>query len=136
MYNELKNLTLEELQDQWSLAWKQKAPERLGRKMLETSLAYKKRDSETGGLPQNARNHLENLVKNFRQNHKFFDERKTVLRPGTKLLRAYKGKQHTVTVRETGFEYNGEIWSSLSKIANHITGSKWNGWVFFGLKGS
>lgn len=134
MANDLKNLSLEELRNQWTIEWQQTPPERLGRKTLETSLSYKLRETEAGGLPIEVQNHLDKLVKNFRQNPKCFEQRKTVLKPGTQLLRIYKGKQYTVTVKETGFEYNGKIWSSLSKIANHITSSKWNGWVFFGAK--
>ena len=136
MGNDLKKLSLDELRDQWAIVWQKNAPERLGRKMLEISLFYKLHENETGGLPIEMKNHLDKLVKNFRQNPKCFKQRKTVLKPDTQLLRRYKGKQYIVTVKEVGFEYDGEIWSSLSKIANHITGSKWNGWAFFGIKKS
>ena len=131
MANDLKNLSLE---DHWAIAWQHNTQDRLGRKMLETSLCYKLREKETGGLSIEVQNYLNKLVKNFRQNPKCFEQRKTVLKPGTRLIRIYKGRQYRVTVKESGFQYNGEIWNSLSKIANHITGSKWNGWVFFGVK--
>ncbi|MGI8958360.1 MAG: DUF2924 domain-containing protein [Bryobacteraceae bacterium] len=48
--------------------------------------------------------------------------------------RSYQGKQLVVLVLENGFEYNGKIYASLSSIAHHITGTRWNGFHFFGLK--
>jgi len=54
--------------------------------------------------------------------------------PGTVLTRAYKGTQHRVTVREGGFEYEGQLHRSLSSIAKQVTGTAWNGFSFFGLK--
>ena len=50
------------------------------------------------------------------------------------IIREYEGVQHVVTVRADDFEYEGRPYQSLSAIARHITGTRWNGWVFFGLK--
>jgi hypothetical protein len=60
------------------------------------------------------------------------------LRPiaGTKLIREWQGIEHCVTVRTEDFEYLGRPYRSLSSVAREITGTKWNGWVFFGLKAS
>ena len=55
-------------------------------------------------------------------------------KPGTRLVRMHEGRKHSVLVKAEGFEYQGRVYSSLSKIANEITGKHWNGWVFFGLK--
>jgi hypothetical protein len=59
-----------------------------------------------------------------------------VLRPiiGTRLIREWQGIEHCVTVRADDFEYLGRPYKSLSSVAQEITGTKWNGWVFFGLK--
>lgn len=54
--------------------------------------------------------------------------------PGTVLIRQYRGVEHRVTVLPDGFEYNGETYRSLSAVASAITGSHWNGKLFFGLK--
>ena len=54
--------------------------------------------------------------------------------PGTPLLREYDGVQHVVTVRADDFEYEGRSYRSQSAVARHITGTRWNGWVFFGLR--
>jgi hypothetical protein len=52
---------------------------------------------------------------------------------GTLLTREFKGKVHVVKVLEDGFEYDGRPYKSLSKIATEITGTRWNGFVFFNL---
>jgi len=53
---------------------------------------------------------------------------------GTRLLREFQGVEHIVTVTVEGYEYRGRPYKSLSAIARAITGTRWNGWVFFGLK--
>jgi hypothetical protein len=53
---------------------------------------------------------------------------------GTQLIREWNGIEHSVTVRNSDFEYRGRPFKSLSAIAKHITGTQWNGLVFFGLK--
>ncbi len=55
--------------------------------------------------------------------------------PGTKIYREHNGITHEVEVVSDGFEYNGRKWKSLSSIANKITGTKWSGPKFFGLRG-
>ncbi len=52
---------------------------------------------------------------------------------GTELKRAFNGKEHTVRVDEDGFTYKGKPYKSLSAIAKQITGTQWNGFLFFGL---
>ena len=56
------------------------------------------------------------------------------IKSGTKLIREYKSEKHEVTALEKGFEYKGKQYRSLSAIANEITGTQWNGKVFFGVK--
>ena len=56
------------------------------------------------------------------------------LSQGARLVREWKGISHVVTVLPKGFEYQGKTFRSLSGVAFHITGTKWNGKVFFGLK--
>lgn len=54
--------------------------------------------------------------------------------PGTVLVRKYKGRTYRVSVLPGGFEYGGETFTSLSAVAERITGSHWNGFLFFGLR--
>jgi hypothetical protein len=53
---------------------------------------------------------------------------------GTQLIREWRGVEHKVTVLAEGFELEGRRYKSLSAVARAITGTQWNGWVFFGLK--
>ncbi len=53
---------------------------------------------------------------------------------GTRLVREHQGVEHTVTVLQDGYEWQGRPYRSLSAIARAITGTRWNGWAFFGLK--
>jgi hypothetical protein len=53
---------------------------------------------------------------------------------GTRLIREYQGVEHLVTVTRDGFDWQGRPYQSLSAIARAITGTRWNGWLFFGLR--
>ena len=64
-----------------------------------------------------------------------FGDRAGELMPGTVLTRPYKGRTITVTVRDDGFEFEGDVYRSLSAVAKAVTGSHWNGNYFFGVKG-
>jgi len=57
-----------------------------------------------------------------------------VIKPGTRLIRQWQGKSYKVTVANSGFEYDGQWYASLSEIARLITGTRWSGPLFFGLK--
>ncbi|MDD3594592.1 MAG: DUF2924 domain-containing protein [Candidatus Gastranaerophilales bacterium] len=67
------------------------------------------------------------------QNFKIMGEKAVKISTGVKLIREFKGKKHEVISTEKGFEYKGENYRSLSAIANKITGTRWNGKVFFGV---
>ena len=56
------------------------------------------------------------------------------LQPGVRLIREWKGIPHEVTVEDGGYRYDGKLWTSLSEIARHISGTRWNGPKFFGLR--
>ncbi len=60
----------------------------------------------------------------------------TKVRPGTRLVREWRGRTHVVTATESGFDYDGEAYGSLSAIAQRITGAHWSGPRFFGLRPS
>lgn len=128
-----RELSLNELRQIWSRAWGREPHARIGRTMLEKSLEYKAREREGRGLMPEQQTQLEKLARQYKRNPSCFDGN-SPLKIGTRLVRIYEGKKHSVLVMAEGFEYQDHIYSSLSKIANHITGKNWNGWVFFGLK--
>jgi hypothetical protein len=133
MPKNLEKLPLNELRQMWARAWGREPHARIGRTMLEKSLEYKIREREGRGLMPEQQARLEQLIKQYKRNPACFDGNGP-LKPGTRLVRMHNGKKHSVLVKADGFEYAGQTYSSLSKIANDITGKRWNGWVFFGLK--
>ena len=126
----IADLSLIELRQMWTASWGKAPTERLGRTLLETSLTFKLSNS----LTPEVQNRLDQLIKTYKRNAKCFDERCNALRPGTQLIRSWKGKKHTVLVKSDGFDFQGKFYTSLSQIANDITGTRWNGHLFFGLK--
>jgi hypothetical protein len=125
-----------DLKAQWRTLFG-KAPPPFNRPYLQSRLAYRIQELAYGGLKPETRARLEALGEQL-------DGGNVVLRriradsrplPGTRLVREYDGVQHVVTVRADDFEFEGRPYRSLSAIARHITGTRWNGWTFFGLKG-
>ena len=62
-----------------------------------------------------------------------YDRSERLPEPGTLLRRQYRGREVIVQVRADGFEYQSRMYRSLSAVAREVTGTQWNGWVFFGL---
>lgn len=130
----MQELSINELRQRWTKAWEMDAHVRIGRVMLEKSLEHKIREQEVRCFMPEQQARLDQLIKEYKRNPACFDVRSGALKPGTRLVRIYNGKKHSVLVKSDGFEYREQTYSSLSKIANDITGSRWNGWLFFGLK--
>lgn len=130
MQENLSKLPLGELQQMWATAWGKEPTKRYGRTLLEISLAFKLSNNIEPAL----QSRIEQLVRTYKRNPKCFDERCNALKPGTQLMRSWKGKKHTVLVKSDGFDFQGRLYTSLSQIANNITGTRWNGHLFFGLK--
>jgi Protein of unknown function (DUF2924) len=89
-----------------------------------------------GGLSRETLERLKAMAKQYATRDAAERKVRPMLRPvaGTKLIREWEGVEHCVTVRVDDFEYLGRPYKSLSSVASEITGTKWNGWVFFGLK--
>lgn len=132
--NNIARLPMTELRRQWAECWGIEPHWRIGRQMLEKSLAFKQREVRGEGMTPEQLKRLDNLVTQYKRNPKSFDQGPAGLKPGTKLVRAHKGHKHIVTVKPGGFEYRDQHYDSLSEIAFVITGTTWNGWIFFGVK--
>jgi hypothetical protein len=105
----------------------------LRRETLIPILAYRIQERAFGGLKESTARRLRELV------NEHVGGAKPVpagLRPkiGARYVREYQGKVHQVTVLESGYEYDDETYRSLTEIAKVITGTKWSGPAFFGLK--
>jgi Protein of unknown function (DUF2924) len=130
----LKTLPISDLKQQWrDLFGKEPAP--FNRRHLESRLAYRIQELAYGGLKPDTIRRLEALAEDL-ESDKQGQYRRASTRPviGTQLVREWQGVEHRVTVLDAGFEYQGRPFKSLSAIARAITGTRWNGWVFFGMK--
>ena len=134
MAENFNKLPINELRQMWAEAWGIQPHERIGRTMLEKSLEYKVQEQNGHGLNHDQVARLNKLIQTYKQYPKRFDSSHANLKEGTKVTRIWKGKKHTIIVKNSGFEYQGQTYKSLSKIANDITGKNWNGWTFFELK--
>ena len=113
-------------------------PPRQNRRFLESRIAYRIQELEYGELKPATVERLEALGEELDGGKAEVRRRRTDDRPiaGTRLIREYQGVEHCATVLADGFEYQGRPYKSLSAIARAITGTRWNGWVFFGVRRS
>jgi hypothetical protein len=112
-------------------------PPPYNRRFLESRLAYRIQEVAYGGLKPETIARLEAIAEDLDGGNPDRRRRRAAQdRPiaGTRLIREWQGVEHSVTVRDDGYEYRGRPYKSLSAIARLITGTRWNGWIFFGLK--
>jgi hypothetical protein len=132
----LKTTSTPDLKQQWRDLFDSEPPP-FNRRYLESRLAYRIQELAYGGLKPDTVKRLEALGEQLDGG----DRKKSRIRAdrdrpitGTRLLREWQGVEQVVTVTADGFEWQGRPYKSLSAIARAITGTRWNGWVFFGLK--
>jgi hypothetical protein len=130
----LKSMDAKALKARWRELFDTEAPP-YNRRFLESRLAYRIQEVAFGGLKTETVERLAALAEGLggkaNRRGRVPQERPIT---GTRLLREWQGVEHSVTVRDDGFEYQGRPFKSLSAIARLITGTRWNGWIFFGLK--
>ena len=131
----LKTTPTPKLKEQWRQLFESEPPA-FNRRYLESRLAYRIQELAYGGLKPDTVRRLEKLGEELDGGSKAKRQTRADVRPiaGTRLIREYQGVEHCVTVRDDDFEYQGRPYKSLSAIARAITGTQWNGVVFFGLK--
>jgi hypothetical protein len=133
----LPEKTLPELKQLWRELYDREAPS--GNKpFLIKRLAYRIQELAYGGLSARAEAKLNVLIEEEDRRVKGQPSLRKGDRPiaGTRLIRQWQGVEHCVTVLDDGFEYEGRKYRSLSAIARAITGTRWNGWVFFAVRRS
>lgn len=132
----LKTTPIPELKAKWRELFDTEPPP-YNRRFLEHRLAYRIQELAYGGLKPATLARLAALAKGLDgADPRTRGRRRAADRPitGTRLIREWRGTEHCVTVRDEGYEYQGRPYQSLSAIARAITGTRWNGLVFFGLK--
>ena len=131
----LKNTPTPALKSMWRDLFETEPPP-YNRRFLESRLAYRIQELAYGGLKPETIKRLEAIAEDLDGGDPVRRRRLANDRPiaGTQLIREWQGVEHCVTVRDDDFEYQGRPYKSLSAVARAITGTQWNGLIFFGLK--
>ena len=131
----LKTTPTLDLKQQWRDLFETEPPP-FNRRYLESRLAYRIQELAYGGLKSETVRRLEALGEQLDGGNITTRRIRADLKPiaGTRLIRDWQGVEQIVTVTQDGFDFQGRPYQSLSAIARAITGTRWNGWVFFGLK--
>jgi hypothetical protein len=132
----LPQLSEENLNDHFRRLYGSEPPARMRRPLLIRAIAYRLQEKARGGLKPATRRLLASIAGDAtaRRTVRVATERK--LMPGATLVREWHGVQHRLTVLEDGVQFGGKRYRSLSEVARKITGSRWSGPLFFGLKGT
>ncbi len=130
----LPRSTTRELREHWQKLIGSPPPSALSRDLLMRVIADHLQEVALGGLPSPAKRRLATLAR-IAQNGSAssWGTPMVRLKPGSKLVREWRGKAHTVLVLEDGFEHQGRRYASLTQIAREVTGAHWSGPRFFGL---
>src|SRR5229473_7671935 len=135
----LRGLDLKGLRARWRSVLQRSAPDHLPRHLLFAIIAYRIQADRLGDLDHETRQLLDRTGAKesgpaMAARLVSFDQKRTELRPGTVLVREWDRHSQRVMVMADGFAWNGRTYDSLSKVAFAITGTKWNGPRFFGLR--
>lgn len=131
----LKQMPTADLRNRWRDLFDTEPPP-YNRRFLESRLAYRIQELAYGGLKPQTVDRLEALGEQLDGGNIVLRRIRGDDRPvaGTRLVREWQGIEHTVTVTQDGYEWQGRPYRSLSAVARAITGTRWNGWTYFGLK--
>jgi Protein of unknown function (DUF2924) len=132
----LRDVEVTELRRHWQAVFGRPAPPHLARHLLFRTLAYRLQADCLGDLAAEAKRLLDRSrsPEEAGQDAVRLSQRTAVLRPGTILGREWNRQMQLVAVLGDGFAWNGNTYPSLSKVAFAITGTRWNGPKFFGLR--
>jgi len=126
----LAGLSKDQLRLAWTAEFRKSPPSGLPRDLLLRTLAWRLQEKALGGHDAATLKLLKAFAGHYADKVVLFRK----LKPGTTVVREYQGARHIVTITEGGFVWEGRAYSSLSAIAKAITGAKWNGPRFFGLR--
>jgi hypothetical protein len=127
--DQIRSLGVDSLRARWRMLFGANPPKGLSKDMIGRMIAYRIQEEAFGGLDRETLKLLDRLARGEKPN-----ELNRRLKTGTVLVREYNGERHTVSVAPDGFLWRDTTHSSLSIIAQAITGTKWNGPRFFGLR--
>lgn len=130
----LRDLDLQELRKRWKAHYGTPAPKTLRRDFLARAIAYQMQVEIFGGLKPATRRRLREIAEALRDGRGEGIFSAPRIKPGTILVRVWRNETYTVTALEEGFAWKRRRYRSLSMIARAITGTQWNGLLFFGVK--
>src|SRR6476661_7656395 len=135
----LRGLDLKGLRARWQSVLQRPPPDYLPRHLLFAIIAYRIQADRFGDLDHETRQLLDRTGAKesgtaMSARLVTFDQKRTQLTPGTVLVREWERRSQRVMVMSDGFAWNGQTYDSLSKVAFAITGTRWNGPRFFGLR--
>jgi hypothetical protein len=132
----LRNLDFDALQARWHTAFRRKAPPHLPRHLLFRILAYRLQADQLGDLDLDTQRLLDRsgAAADITRLTADLNRIRPGLKPGTVLTREWERRLQRVMVLADGFSWKGKTYPSLSKVAFAITGTRWNGPRFFGLR--
>src|SRR6202047_5065808 len=128
----LSALTIFELRGEWRRLHRMPPPMRLSRDLLVRGITYKLQERAYGGVSAATARKLEEAGAGLRNRNSITPAPPISLRPGTRLVREWRGVTHTVLIHADGIEWRGQRYRSLSVVAREITGARWSGPRFFG----
>jgi len=138
---QLQSLSREELIQKWKKLFKTNSPQHARKEFLIKHIVWELQAKKQGGYSAQTQKQLDKLADKLANNQEIKEEeinkpcrQGLEIKAGTKLIREYKGEKHEVVALEKGFEYQSRQYKSLSAIAREITGTQWNGKLFFGVK--
>jgi hypothetical protein len=118
----------------WRQIFKKEPPSEIQKDLMLRIIAYRLQEQEFGGLSDAARRRLRQLANAFESDATATVSTRPPIKPGTRLVRQWNERVHVVNVEAKSYEYKGARYESLSEIARLITGTRWSGPLFFGLK--
>jgi hypothetical protein len=130
----LSTTPIADLRKRYGELFRTDPPKAFGPDLLRRSIAHRIQEKAYGGLSASTLRLLDQLVKAAMAKPNGRLELPRRIKPGSELVRTWKGKTHRVMVMADGFAHDGKTFASLSEIASEITGTNWNGPRFFGLR--
>lgn len=131
---QLEGMNRAELKAFWTERFGDEASNSRATDLLRRRIAWRLQEEQFGGLSAETKRRLRDLAKAYERDANHKPSAKPSLQTGTVLTREWKGRVHTVQVKPDGYIYNGQHYKGLSKIAREITGTRWSGPLFFGLR--
>ena len=122
------------LRAEWRRLYRSHPPLHIRRDLLVLAIAWKLQEKVHGGRTAAQKRRLAGIAEELKKGGDLSAGPAIRLKPGLRLVREWRGETHDVLVLEDGFEWNGKRRRSLSAIAREITGTRWSGPRFFGLK--